>query len=70
MNQQVNQLSELKLGINARNDKKYEIEAIMNNAVNTKVIKSLLLRLYYLVSWIKYSKNESIWKPTSSVMYF
>ena len=51
------------------NNKKYKIEAIKNSIVYVKEVKKHLLRLYYLVSWKSYPKEENIWKPFSKMMY-
>ena len=40
---------ELELEFNASNNKKYKVEAIRDNAVNTKIAKRHLSGLYYLV---------------------
>lgn len=48
---------ELKLEFNIKNNKKYKLEVIIDNAIYAEVVKSHLLGLYYLVSWKNYSKN-------------
>ena len=53
----------------AGNNKEYEVEAIIDSAVYAKEAKRHLPDLYYLVFWKGYPKEESIWEPSSAVMY-
>lgn len=67
---QVNELLELKLELdNTREDKEYKVDTIKNNAVYAKVIGGQLPELYYQVIWKIYSKDESIWKLASTIIY-
>ena len=51
------------------NNKHYEVEAIRDGAVYAKEADGHLLRLYYLVTWKGYLKENNTWKPFSAVMY-
>ena len=53
----------------AGNNKEYEVEAIIDNAVYTKEAERHLPGLYYLISWKDYPEEESTWEPFSAVMY-
>lgn len=59
---QVNKLLKLKpeQKINAGDDKKYKVELIYDNKVYAKEAVDQLPRLYYLISWKGYIKEESI----------
>ena len=52
------------------NDKsgEYKMETIQDSAVYAKEADGHLPRLYYLVTWKGYPKEENTWKPSSSVM--
>ena len=52
------------------NDKEYKVEAIQDSAVYTKKADRLLPRLYYLVVWKGYPKEENTWEPSLAVMHF
>ena len=41
------------------NDKEYKVEVICNNAVHAKKADGSLLKLYYLIAWKGYSKEEN-----------
>ena len=43
----------------AGNNKKYEVEAIIDNAVYAKEAERYLPGLYYLISWKGYPEEES-----------
>lgn len=54
-------LLKFKLELDIGEDKGYKIEVMKNNTVYiTKAIRDQLLRLYYLISWKSYSKDENI----------
>lgn len=50
MKGQVNNLLELELEVDERENKEYEIKAIVDNVIYAKDVKGYLLELYYLVS--------------------
>ena len=53
-----------KLEFDARNSKKYEVEAIWDSAIYRMVLESgHLLSLYYLVAWKGYPEEENSWEP-------
>ena len=54
---------------NAGNNKKYEVEAIIDSAVNAKEAEGHLPSLYYLVSWKGYLEEKSTWEPSSTVIH-
>ena len=53
----------------ASNNKKYEVEAIINSTIYAQKAKGHLLGLYYLVSYKGYPKKEHTWEPSSAVMH-
>lgn len=57
--------------LNTSNEtREYEVEAIWDIVVYRRKSKSgYLPKLYYLVSWKKYSKKENTCKPTLIVQY-
>lgn len=64
-----NELLELELELNAGKNKEYKIEIVKNSIIYNKAAEDQILGLYYLISWKHYTKNESIWKPVSTVIY-
>lgn len=50
-------------------NKKYKLEVIWDNLINTHEKKSQLPGLYYLISWKSYTKAKSIWEYVLAVMY-
>lgn len=59
----------LELELDVKKNKEYEVETIKDSAVYVKAVKSQLLKVYYLVSWIDYLKDKSIWEPASAVLH-
>ena len=50
--------------------KKYKLEAIRNSAVHAMKLESgHLPRLYYLVAWKSYPKEENTWKPFLAIQH-
>ena len=47
----------------------YKIETIQNSIVYTKESESHLPRLYYLVSWKEYPKEENTWESALAVQH-
>ncbi len=50
-------------------NKEYEIEAIIDNAVYGQQANDQIPGLYYLVSWKGYPEEENTWEPSSAVIY-
>ena len=50
---------ESKPGFDAGNNKKYEVEAIIDSAIYAKEAERHLPGLYYMVSWKSYSEEKS-----------
>ena len=50
-------------------NKEYEMDAINDNVVYAKEAAKYLPRLYYLVAWKDYPKEENTWKPSLAVMH-
>lgn len=68
--EQVNKLLGPEPKLDAGKEKEYEIEAIRDTAVYANnAAGGQIPWLYYLVSWKKYLKNESIWETTSALMH-
>ena len=64
----INELfSESKPEFDTGNNKKYEVEAIIDSNMYAK--KKHLPDLYYLVFWKSYPKENNTWKPSSAVMH-
>ncbi len=57
------------LEIEARGDKEYEVEAIIDSAVYGQQANDQMPGLYYLVSWKSYPEEENTWEPSSAVIY-
>ncbi len=57
---QVNKLLEPKKKFEARDNKKYKVELILDGAVYSKEVESQMPGLYYLVSWKSYLKEKNI----------
>lgn len=55
-----NTLLKPKKEFEARNNKKYEVKSIVNNAVYSKKVKNQLSSLYYLILQKNYSKEKNI----------
>lgn len=54
----------------AGNNKKYNIEAICNNAIYARKSKSSHLpELHYLVLWKHYLEEKNTWKPVLAIEY-
>ena len=54
----------------AGGDKKYKVEAIIDNAVyGQQANNNQMLGLYYLVLWKGYSEEENTWKPSLAVIH-
>lgn len=54
--------------VDNNDNKKYKVEAISNSAVYAKELKlDYLLRLYYLVFWKSYLKEENTWELASAI---
>ena len=50
-------------------NKKYEIEAIRDNAVYAKEADGHLPRLYYLIAWKSYPEEKNTWEPFSAIIH-
>ena len=51
----------------AGNKKMYKVDGIWDSAVYGKESKGQLSKLYYLVLWKSYPKEENIWKPVLAI---
>ena len=51
------------------NNKKYEVEAIIDSAIYAKEAEKHLPGLYYLVFWKGYPEEKGIWGPFSTVIH-
>ena len=61
-------VKQMKFDIRDDISKKYEEEAIWDNAVYVRELESgHLPDLYYLIFLKRYPKEENIWKPTSAM---
>ena len=60
---------ELEPEFDAGNNKKYEVEAIIDSVVYAKKAEWHLPDLYYLVFWKSDSEKKNIWEPSFTVMY-
>ncbi len=60
---------EKELEFEARSNKKYEVEAIIDSAVYGQQVNNQMLGLYYLVLWKGYLEKENTWKPSLAVIY-
>ena len=49
----------MQLEFEVDDNKEYKVEGIWNSAVYTKELAGQLLKLYYLVLWKSYSKEEN-----------
>ena len=66
-NGQVNN-TQLDFDFEAGNNKEYEVDGIRDSAVYTKKsITGQLAKLYYLVSWKGYPKEENTWEPALAI---
>ena len=60
----------MQLEFEAGNNKKYEVNGIWDSAVYAKESTTgQLPRLYYLISWKSYPKEENTWEPVSAIQY-
>ena len=53
----------------AGDDKMYEMEPIWDSAFYTKEADGHLQKLYYLVAWKGYLKEENTWEPFLTVIH-
>ncbi len=53
----------------AGDNKEYEVEAIIDNAVYGQQAIDQMPGLYYLVSWKGYPEEENTWEPSSAVIH-
>ncbi len=53
----------------ARNNKEYEIKAIIDSTVYGKKTNNQMPSLYYLVFWKGYTEEKSTLKPSTAVIY-
>ena len=60
---------EPELEFDVGDNKKYEVEVIIDSAVYAKKAKRHLPGLYYLVSWKDYPEEKSTWEPSFAVMH-
>lgn len=59
---------ELKSELDAGIDKEYKVGTIQDSIVYNEVMKDQLPKLYYLISWNSYLKNDNTWEQISVVM--
>ena len=57
------------LDFEAGNSEEYKVEAIWDSTVYAKESKDHLPKLYYLVVWKGYPKEENIWEPVSAIQH-
>lgn len=50
--------------------KEYKFKIIQNSAIYTKKLEDNPLKLYYLVLWKNYSKEENTWEPALAIQHF
>ena len=62
--------TQLDFEFKAGNNEKYEVDSIRDSMVYAKEsIIDQLSRLYYLVLWKGYSKEENTWEPVSAIQH-
>lgn len=57
-------MDENKAKLNTSNSKEYKVKIIQNSMFYIRKSASYLPRLYYLILWKKYLKEENTCKPT------
>ena len=50
-------------------DKEYKVDSIWNSAIYARELAGQLPRLYFLVSWKSYPKEENTWEPALVIQY-